>query len=260
MPDVAGPKLNTPTWVDLASRDIEASRRFYGQIFGWEAEQVGGPEMGNYTFFKARGKQAAGGGSAMDEGQHPAWTPYIATDNINQTADKVRAAGGEVVMGPMEVPMAGHMCIFRDPTGAFLALWQAGNHKGFEIMREPVSYTWAELNTRDLARAKQFYQQVFGWDAETTPTGPGMPDYTIWKLNGEMIGGAMAMQDIPMMPADVPPHWLVYFDVEDTDRTAEQIKQLGGQVMAGPMDSPGGRFAVASDPQGAVFGIVKSIM
>jgi predicted enzyme related to lactoylglutathione lyase len=258
MPDVKDTTLNSPTWVDVSSPDIDASKRFYGQVFGWEAQQVAGPEMGNYTYFKLRGKEVAGL-STVGEGQHPAWLLSIATENADQTADKIRAAGGEIVMGPDDVMSAGRLCIFRDPTGAFLALWQPREFKGFAIKGEPGSYVWSELRTPDLDKSKQFYQQVFGWQPETGPMGQGMPDYTLWKLDGQDIGGAMAMQDMNL-PPDVPPHWQVFFAVDDTDRTAEQIKQLGGQVLAGPMDSPGGRFAVVSDSHGAVFGILKPLM
>ena len=55
------------------------------------------------------------------------------------------------------------------------------------------------------------------------------------------------------VPDEVPPHWLVYFAVDDADATAEKAKELGGGVAFGPMDIPVGRFAVLTDPHGAVF-------
>jgi predicted enzyme related to lactoylglutathione lyase len=72
-----------------------------------------------------------------------------------------------------------------------------------------------------------------------------------------MVAGGMPMGD--QFPAEVPPHWAVYFAVDDTDATAEKAKQLGGQVQVEPMDIPDvGRFAVISDPQGAVFSVIKN--
>ncbi len=254
MPDVTTITPNTPVWIDVSSPNLEASKQFYGQIFGWEAVQIAGPEAGNYTLFKIGGKDVAALASAMS-GQPPAWTTYFATEHIDQSVEQFKAAGGEIVMGPMDVMGQVHLAILRDPTGAFLALMQPGSHRGFQLKDEPGAFTWAELDTRDLPRAKQFYQAAFGWGEETTPMGEGMPDYTQWQLNGQSIGGAMTMA--PMVPAEVPAFWLVYFQVESADTTVAQIRQLGGQVMVEPVDSPAGRFAVVSDPQGAAFGILQ---
>lgn len=255
MPEVTVHPADRPSWVDLASPNVSASTQFYGQLFGWEAKPVGGPEVGNYTFFMLRGKDIAGVGSQMDDRQPPAWTLYFASDNVDQTQEKIQAAGGNVLMGAMDVMGAGRMGIYSDPTGAAFGIWQAGAHKGASIMNEPGAYTWGELQTRDIPAAKGFYQQAFGWSETTNPMGPGQPDYTEWKQGGESIGGAMAM--MAAIPAEVPAHWLVYFQVESADRSAEKAVQLGGRILKEPMDFPGGRFAVVSDPQGAGFGILE---
>ena len=254
MPEVTVHTPHTPSWVDLASPDVAAAIRFYGQLFGWEAQQVTGPEMGNYTFYKLRGKDVAAVGARMTPEEPIAWHVYIASDNIDQTAEKVRAAGGSVLMGPDDVMDAARIGFFSDPTGAAFGVLQARAHKGMGLVQEPNTFTWAELRTRDIAAAKTFYQQVFGWGAESHPIGPGQPEYTEWKMDGQSVGGAMPMQP-DIFPAQVPPHWLLFFQVENTDRSAEQATQLGGRVLAGPMDFPGGRFAVISDPHGAVLGI-----
>jgi predicted enzyme related to lactoylglutathione lyase len=255
VPEVTTITPNTPVWFDLASPNLEGSKQFYGQLLGWDAEQVAGPEAGSYTMFRLRGKDVAAVSAIMGEGQYPAWTTYIASTNVDETAAKVRTAGGEIAWEPMDVMDAGRMCIFRDPTGAFLALWQPGVHKGAGIMREPGSVAWADLGTRDMPKAKQFYQQVFGWGEKTTPMGPGLPDYTEWKLNGESVAGAMDITGA--VPAEVPPYWLVYFQIENIDQAAECVKQLGGQITTGPLPYPGGRFAVAVDPHGASFGMME---
>jgi uncharacterized protein len=257
MPEVTVHTPHTPSWVDLASPDVAAATRFYGQLFGWEAQQVTGPEMGNYTFFKLRGKDVAAVGARMTPEEPIAWHVYIASDNIDQTAEKVRAAGGSVLMGPDDVMDAARIGFFSDPTGAAFGVVQARAHKGMGLVQEPNAFTWAELRTRDIAAAKTFYQQVFGWGAQSTPIGPGQPEYTEWKMDGQSVGGAMPMMQ-PYFPEQVPPHWLLYFQVENTDRSAEQATQLGARVLADPMDFPGGRFAVISDPHGATFGILEA--
>jgi len=207
-----------------------------------------------------RGKQVAGGASIMMPGQHPAWTTYIGVKSAGETAEKIKSAGGEVVMGPDEIQGSGHMAIFRDPTGAYLALWQPTGHNGSQIVQEPGSYTWTELLTRDLPRAKQFYKDVFGWDTLGMTMGAaapeGHPRGRIHPVEAQWSGRRRRDGHAPHGPSQVPAYWQVYFSVENVDRTAEQIARLDGKTLVEPMDFPGGRLAVFSDPQGATFGIM----
>jgi len=256
MSHVATSIANRPAWFDLASPDLAASKQFYGRIFGWDAQQVAGPEGGYYTMFSVRGKMVAGLASLMDQNQPPAWTVYIGSDNVDTTAEAIRAAGGEIAMAPMDVMDAGRMCIFRDPTGAFAAVWQAGTHHGAEAQRETGTVDWVELETRDVPAAKRFYNAVFGWGENSSPMGPGQPDYTEWKLGDESLGGAMDIS--ATAPPEMPANWLVYFRVENVDHTAAQIKETGGQVIVEPTAFPGGRFVVATDPHRACFGVVSA--
>lgn len=240
----------TPTWVDLSTTDVDAGRRFYEQLFGWTTDEPAGPEFGGYAMFRQGDKIVAGSGPVMG-GAPPAWTTYIRTADAAATAAKVREAGGQVVVEPMDIPEAGTMAVIQDPTGAYLGVWQNGGHKGAELFNEPVSLTWNELGTRDVEAAKRFYAAVFGWH-------PNGDDYVQWELNGKTIGGCMDLSAIDVS-ADVPANWLSYFAVTNVDETAERVKELGGAVMRPAMDIPNmGRFAVVADPQGAVFAIFSS--
>lgn len=243
----------TPLWVDLGSPDLEGSKSFYGGLFGWEAETSPIPEAGGYTLFRSNGKLVAGAGPLQDPNQPPAWSTYVATDDADATAQRVREAGGQVVMEPMTVMDQGRMAIFMDPTGAFISIWQPGAHRGAELVNQPNSLAWNELATRDLPRAKEFYKKVFGWESETSSMENGS-SYTEWKLNGRSIGGAIEMNG--GFPPDVPPHWLTYFSVSSVDAAVKKAEELGGRVVVPPTDiGSAGRFAVLTDPQGAVFAV-----
>jgi predicted enzyme related to lactoylglutathione lyase len=250
MPDFAA---GTPSWVDLGSPDVDASIAFYGGLFGWTASDPGPPEAGGYRFFMQDGKMVAGVGPLMNEGQPPAWLNYVTVADADAAASTARDAGATVWVGPMDVLDVGRMAIISDPTGAALGLWQPRRHKGAELVNEPVSLAWNELNTRDTDAAKPFYAALFGWQAETAQMGD--VEYTTWQLDGKPVGGMLAMGE--EFPAQVPAHWLAYFAVQDTDATVERIKAAGGDVMYGPVDIPAGRFAVAGDPHRAVFGVIK---
>lgn len=240
----------TPIWVDLSTPDIEASRSFYRDLFGWTAE-VGGPESGGYAVASLDGRRVAGIGPLNEvEGAHPAWNTYVRSDDVAETARRVTAAGGQVIVEPMQVMDQGTMAVFRDPSGAFFSAWQPGANTGAEVFNQPGSLTWNELGTRDLPAARSFYAAVFGWDAAGDDGR-----YVEWKVAGRSVGGMMDITET--LPAQVPAHWLVYFAVADVDSSAEQVKQLGGTVRMPPFDVAGvGRMAVVSDPHGAVFAII----
>jgi uncharacterized protein len=241
-------EAGVPIWVDLSTTDVKSAGAFYSGLFGWQAQDLG-PEAGGYNMMLLNGKMAAGLGPTQGPGQPPAWSTYVKTEDAAATADKVKQAGGTVVMPPFDVMGQGHMGVFQDPGGAYFSVWQPGQHRGAEVVNDAGAFSWNELATRDIDGAKRFYAQVFGWGAETHG------DYTEWKVSGRSVAGAMPMGD--RYPPQVPPHWLVYFTVTDCDASAAKAQQLGGQVLVPPMDVEPGRFAVIQDPQGAVFGIIK---
>jgi predicted enzyme related to lactoylglutathione lyase len=241
-------------WVDHGSPDVKAAARFYSQLFGWQAEDLG-EQTGNYHMFRQDGKAVAAASPLMNENQPTVWTTYVATDDAKETAKKVTEAGGQVMVEPMEIMDQGTMAVFVDPTGAVISVWQPAVMKGAELVNTPNSLSWTELHTRDMPKAKQFYAKVFPWAVKSNAM-PGGGEYTEFQVNGRSIAGGMPMGN--EMPANVPPHWLVYFTVANTDDTVKRAQELGGKVMAPAQDIPQGRFAVLVDPWGAAFGVIQN--
>jgi predicted enzyme related to lactoylglutathione lyase len=172
MPEVTEYAPGTPSWVDLASPDPDASRRFYGGLFGWEATDPGPvEESGGYRMLQRDGRNVAGLGPTQAEGQPAVWTTYVSTDDADAIAARVREAGGQVIMEPFDVLGAGRMAVFADPTGAFISVWQPQSHHGADVVDEPGTLCWNELATRDVDAAKRFYAAVFAWQGDTR--GPG---------------------------------------------------------------------------------------
>jgi predicted enzyme related to lactoylglutathione lyase len=251
MPERTEYAPGTPNWVDLGTSDKDAAKKFYNGLFGWEyADQ--GDDMGNYTIASKNGKPVAGmmENSGDQAGMPPAWGSTVAVADADESTKKAKDAGATVIMGPDDVGDAGRLSMIIDPAGAFLGLWQAKEHIGSYLVNEHGSFTWTELMTPDPAAVAPFYGEVFGWKADAQDMG-GM-QYTMWTLNGEGIAGAMK----PPMDG-IPPHWGVYFAVDDADKTVEQAKKAGATVMMEPMDGPPGRMATLADPQGAVFSVIK---
>jgi len=242
-------------WVDLGAHDPQAARRFYTALFGWEAnDNRYGPAEGDvYTMYRLDGKDVAAS-YGMDPNQKTmglpsAWLCYVAVEDADASASKAKELGATLMAEPFDVMEVGRMALVQDPTGALFALWKAASHTGFGVRGEPGSPGWFELATADSAKASAFYQGLFGWTTQTmNNTGT---EYTVFGGPSGMIGG---MYQTGEHNAGMPPCWLPYFVVEDTDAGAEKAKPLGAEVMYGPLDIPGiGRFALLRDVQGAMF-------
>ena len=248
-------KPGTPSWVDLASPDVEATKAFYTGLFGWQAYTVPDPGAGGYTILRKGEDSVAAIGPVQGEGQPPVWNWYAATADADETARRVEAAGGKILAAPFDVLDAGRMAAFLDTSGAAFTVWQANQMPGAGVVHEPGSLEWVELMTRDPEGAVEFYTRVFGWGTEVS-TDPAMP-YTQFTVDGESVAGMMSMVG-DQWPAELPDHWMVYFAVEDVDAACARVPELGGTVAQQPMDIPGvGRFAVVIDPVGAHFSVLR---
>ena len=247
--------VNKPAWVDLASSDAQASRDFYSRLFGWRVDVNPDPQYGGYALAKLGDMDVAGIGPAQQPDAPPAWSVYIGTDDLDDLARRVQAAGGSVVAPPFDVGDQGRMAVFQDPSGAFISAWQGARMGGFQT-QAPNSFGWAELNARGVDKAIPFYTTVFGWTTKTSEMGDGQPPYTEFQFDGESVAGAWEMS--PMVPAQVPSYWQVYYAVDDVDSVYKKALEAGAHAMLEPQDFPGGRFAILSDPQGASFGLLKT--
>jgi len=267
-----------PCWVDTAQPDPEAAVWFYGGLFGWDFEdRMPSDAPGNYFVGRLHDRDVAAVGS-QPEGAPPtpAWSTYISVDSADTAAAKITNTGGNMLAEPFDVLDAGRMGVFSDPSGAVFCVWQAKQHIGAQVVNEPGTWNFSNLNTRDVEGATAFYGAVFGWVAKSFAAGgaefptfclPGYGDFLEKadpdlrtrqaEMNGpsgfeDVVAGLVEMTS-DQFPADVPPHWSVTFAVDDTDAIAARAAELGGTVMVPPFDAGPTRVAVLSDPQGAVF-------
>ena len=251
MADAATAIINKPAWVDLATSDAAAAREFYAKVFGWDVVVNPDPQYGGYARATLNGRDAAGIAPVQSPDQPTAWSLYIGTDDIDGLSRRVTDAGGTVAAPAFDVGDQGRMAVFQDPSGAFISAWQATRMGGFQTDGAN-AFGWAEISARGIDRVLPFYQRVFGWTPK--PTGSPEQPYTEFQVDGESIGGAVEMN--AMAPADMPSYWLVYFTVDDVDATYRKALDAGAREMLAPMDFPGGRMAMVSDPQGAAFGLM----
>lgn len=241
-------------WVEVATSDRENAKKFYKEMFGWDAIDQPMGEGGVYTILKL-GENEIGAMYQLDE-QHkevpPHWLGYISVEDADETVKKVVEAGGSACVGPFDVATAGRMAVINAPEGEYFGIWQAKDQIGSKLKNVPGSFCWNELGINEEEKSEKFYTEVFGWKTKKENFGP--IEYTTYKAGEEAAAGMYVMPDDM---EGIPAHWLIYFVVEDCDASCKTAEGNGGTVAMPSKEIPGvGRFAVIQDAQGAVFGII----
>lgn len=244
-------------WYELMTTDTKAAEAFYGRVVGWKAEPYPGSEMA-YTIWKA-GEQGIGGmmqltDDARAAGAPPSWMIYVAVHDVDAIAARAQSLGGKAVVPPTDIPQVGRFAVLADPQGAHIAVLRPDGPSptGPETDAAPLEVSWRELATSDLEGATSFYSALFGWEKiKDNDMGP-LGTYREFGRLGRPLGGMYPK------PAEMPfpPHWLVYARVGDVHAAADAVKALGGTILHGPAEVPGGDLIVQFlDPQGAAFAL-----
>ncbi len=251
-----------PGWVDLSTPDVDAAKAYYGELLGWTFEDVPTDMGPPYTMCSLDGDVVAGMGplppGQQEPGMPPVWTTYVIVGDLDEVVAAAPGAGGSVVMPGMDVMTSGRMAMLGDPSGAVLGLWQPQEHQGADRFNVHGTVGWNELQTRDPAAAMPFYEELFGWRWERTDGAEGS-DYFIARLDAKQsedtsIGGLLPMP--AEVPTEVPSFWSVYFVVDDLQAALATSSRLAGTAVTDVMGGGGMTFAMAEDPQGAVFALV----
>ena len=251
MPTIDAHDPGTICWIDLASTDAAGATEFYCDLFGWTATEPI-ENAGGYRMLLHEGRQVAGLAPVWGDTDGSTWSTYVASANADETCAATVTSGDEMMMDAIDVLDANRMAVLRDPDGAQVSVWQPGLHQGYEVQGEPGAPIWSELVTHDVAGARIFYGQVFGWTSQEEEFD-GVP-YTVWKRGERLVGGALEMDE--SWPENTHPHWMIYIATADCDGTARRCVQLGGTVWHPPDDIGPGRCALLEDPAGGAFSVI----
>lgn len=242
----------TFSWADLSTSDADGAKSFYGGLFGWEFEDNEIPGGGVYTMCWVQDATVA---AIVQQNEQPGhWNSYVTVVSADETTAKAKQLGANVFEEPFDVMEAGRMAVFADPTGAILCVWEPREHIGAGRVNDTGCMGWNELQTRDPETAAAFYSALFGWKTEPIEQDGETVYVTIKNQAGWMNGGFMPMTE---GHGDPPPFWMPYFTVPSCDEAVARVKELGGEVLAGPIEPGAGRISVVSDPQGAVFAVFE---
>jgi len=243
-------------WHELMTTDPDAAVRFYGQVVGWTTEPF--PGMPEYRLWTHGGKQYGGVMRQAEEdrrrGLAPHWLMYVAVPDTDATVRQAEALGARVRAPANSVPGVGRYAILADPQGIVFSLYTPESPRPGSDAAEIGDFSWHELAAPDPSAAWSFYQPLFGWEKSTAMDMGPAGTYQIYRRGG----GKTDVGAFYKRPADMPgtAAWLTYVRVANADRAAETVARLGGKVLNGPMDVPGGgRIATCVDPQGAAFAV-----
>jgi predicted enzyme related to lactoylglutathione lyase len=244
--------IGAPCWADLWTSDVDRSRRFYGELFGWEAQDPS-PEFGGYFMFHRDGVPVAGGMGAMgSQAADDTWKIYLAAPDLAGVVAAAPSHGGEVMFPPTPVADLGRQCVLADASGATVGGWEAGTFPGFTLLDEPGAPGWFELRTRHYDRAVEFYRSVFGCETEVVFDSDELR-YTVMVDPADRTPVAGVVDAAAWLPEGSPSHWTIYWGTSDTDASVAEAVRLGGALVDSPMDTPYGRMATLTDPMGAEF-------
>jgi uncharacterized protein len=253
-------------WYELMTSDADAASDFYGKVVGWTSTSSGQSGM-DYRFFSSGDgsdpKDGVGGYMAITEdmaagGARPSWVGYIAVDDVDASAESIKAAGGAIFMPPMDLDGVGRMAMVADPQGAPFYVMKGASDEtshSFAATEPKIGHcAWNELSTSDPEAAKAFYAAQFGWSKDGELDMGPMGKYEFLKASGDRFALGAVMPKMPEMPVSM---WSFYFRVPDIDAAAETVKANGGTILVEAMEIPGGEFSLnVMDPQGAAFGLV----
>jgi predicted enzyme related to lactoylglutathione lyase len=247
-------------WFDLMTSDPSGAVTFYTKLLGWGTQEWQAGDQ-PYTMW-VNGETPLGGIMELPEparqaGAQPHWLAYVAVPSVDAAAARTRKLGGSVVHEPTDVPGAGRFAVLSDPQGAMFAVYTSAQPAPPIPDGPPAvgEISWHELATTDHAAAYEFYADLFGWDEHEAMDMGEAGIYQMYGRNGVPLGGMFTK------PAEMPgpPMWLYYVKVAAMDKAVAKIKKLGGQVINGPMEVPGGdMIAQCIDPQGAMFALHAS--
>ncbi|GAA1442683.1 VOC family protein [Leifsonia poae] len=251
MPIIDSFPQGTPIWVDLQSTDQAGAAAFYRQLFEWELPAASA-ETGGYSVATMRGVPVTAIGPlppTMPAGSRSVWTTYFTVDDIDASAAAATAAGGAVLLPPGELAPGVQLSIVADPAGAVFGLWQKEKDSPW-LREEPGAVDWVELVEGGCESSFDFYENVLGVGTSQMAMGDGV--YSLFDVGETSVAGAIEPA------ADIPPHWLVYFNVADLDAAVVRLTELGGTLLNERGSAPGvGRWVTVVDPFGGAFALLE---
>lgn len=234
-------------WHELQTKDVAKAATFYETLLGWTIKPVEMAGGMTYHLVYVGDKQIGGIFDAMADGVPTAWTGYVSVPDVDAAADRAKAAGGQVVAGPADIPNVGRFALAVDPQGAAISLFKSAHHDPDTAAPAYGEFCWDHLNATDANAAAAYYEQVVGWQPANQTLEGGVFKY------GELMEASYGV-----VPSGVPAHWLTNVVVADLDVATQKAETLGAKVLMAKIDAgEWGHFTVIQDPVGAAIALFQ---
>lgn len=247
-------------WYELMTPDMVGAKAFYEAVVGWKIGDTSAAPGVDYRIINAPDAMVGGvvpiDAEMAAHGARPIWVGYIGVEDVDATVEAIKAAGGAVPMGPVDIPQAGRLAMATDPQGALFYVMRGAVEDGTStaFSADAIGHcAWNELSIPDQRAAHDFYEGLFGWtNPESMPMGE-MGDYRFLYAGDLRIGATVQQKERPAC-------WLHYFTVASINAAVEAAKAGGGSILMGPHEVPGGgHIVIGTDPQGAQFALVGAL-
>lgn len=250
MPEVVEYSWGTPSWAELDTPDIEVSRSFYAEVFGWGSYVLTTDRLGDYemlTLDGSDGPEVAGLSQLADPFEAATWMFFFQTHDLETALKRATEAGGQVLLSGADVGDLGRMGTAQDLEGLEFGYWQPYRHQGAARIDEPGALSWIELATTDLEAAAGFYAHAMDW--RVTSLSRAFPaDRLEWAADSGPVASAV--------PTEGPPHWRPYLGVADCEAAMTRAERAGGRIVLDPAQGPEGLSCIIADPHGAEIVLV----
>ena len=244
-------------WRDLLTNDPAASQQFYGELFGWEFENVGNAANlkrdSAYTLIRHNGKLIGGMVDTMalnGRDDISQWVVLMAVEDLDTKVATVVASGGEIVAPPTDLQERGRLSLIRDAEGALLGLLETRDGDPRDSKPDLGGFLWDELWTTDVQNAGAFYNKLAGLTADTVDIDTDQataPTYRLLKA-----GDTPRVGILPNPLDGLDPVWVSYIRVDDPAAITSHVSALGGRVIVEAQPRPlGGEVAFIAGPSGA---------
>jgi hypothetical protein len=256
------PITSTPTeiyhpgkfvWYDLLTDKVPEVKKFYSELFGWEYE---GEDQENapYTLIKYKGR-AIGGIIYSDlkkEVNESQWISYLSVLDVDRAFEFTGTKGGQQYRKPWDLVDRGRVAVVSDPQGALFVLVRSSGGDPADAQPGFNEWLWTELLTNDPQAAVAFYDELVGFEHETTEITENHKYYVLKKDTRPRAGVVKNPWET------VTPNWLPYIRVEDPAILVERVASLGGKVILAPSeDIRNGSVALIADPSGAAVALQR---
>jgi predicted enzyme related to lactoylglutathione lyase len=244
------PSTGRTSWHDLVTRDLETSRKFLAEVFGWSFGETQSGKKLDYAVASLDGHPVAGLAQAKETGGNTSqWLTYVTVPDLDAAITAATAGGASVAIKPMKINDRGRGAVLLDPQGAPFGLLERGAPAPQGHAAPVKTWVWHELFTKDVDAAATFYEKLFGVRRRMVKVGEA--DHLLLQVDTLPVVGVLESPK-----PEIRPHWLPFVRVPDINAVIAKTTELGGRVILAPRpDLRNGTVAIIADPTGAAVGV-----